>query len=120
MRAHYAAAKEDGDRNAQLFQELFEFKVIAMTIVERDDERFGWQVPHLTLRPGTEIVSKRNDMVAGSERLKMFPRPRNWESMIDQNSNFPPLNQLAQQKRYPGIAKKNEDNVPKKFPNHKC
>ena len=69
---------------------------------------------------GTETVSERNDMVAGSERLKMFPRPRNWESMIDENSNFPPLNQLAQQKRYPGIAKKNEDNVPKKFPNHKC
>src|SRR2546430_4537625 len=38
--------------------------------------------------------------------------------MIDENSNLPPLHQLAQQERYPGIAKKDEDTVPKKSRHH--
>ena len=118
MRAHYAAAKEDCDRNSQLFQELPEFKVVAVTVVERDDERFRRQPPHLTLRPGAQIVSKRDDMVAGSERLKMIPGPHPCGGMIDENSNLPPLRQLAQQERYPGIAKKDEDTVPKKSRHH--
>ena len=119
MRAHYAAAKEDCDGNSQLFQELPEFKVVAMTVVERDDERFGRQPPHLILRPGAQIVSKRNDMVARSERLKMIPGPRLWEGMINENSNLPPLHQLTQQERYSGIAKKDEDTVSKKSRHHR-
>ncbi len=114
MRAHYAAAKEDCNGKAQLFQELPEFKVVAVAVIERDDERFGRQPPHLTLRSSAQIVRQRNDMVAGPERLKMFPSPHSWQGMIHKNGNLPSLDQLTQQERYPGIAKKDEDHIPKK------
>ena len=118
MRAHYAAANEDCNGKAQLFQELPEFKVAAVAVIERDDERFRRQPPHLTLRPGAQIVRKRNDTVARLERLKMFPSPHRWDGMIHENGNLPSLDQLTQQERYPGIAKKDKDTVPKKSRHH--
>jgi len=119
MRAHYAAAKEDCDGNSHLFKKLPEFKVVAMTVVERDDERFGRHPPHLVRRAGTQIVCECNDMVSRSERQKMIPGPRLWEGMINENSSLPPLHQLTQQERYAGIAKKDEDTVSKKSRYHR-
>ena len=90
MRAHDAAAKENGDRKSQLFQELLQFKVAAMAVVERNDERLRREPLQRPFVPGAQIIRQRNDMIAGTQGAEMISRPRFGEGVINHNRDLAP------------------------------